>query len=147
MMMFHKVSICLGAFCAAVSCATMDDTSAPDAVVSGMFEAFNRHDAEAVAAFYAEDGTLMSPEMCEPIVGREAVAANYRALFTEIPDVQDTILDMIVHDDRVAVQFVARSELEGAAFELPIAAILVVRDGLVVSDVAYFDAANPPTCE
>lgn len=58
----------------------------PRAVVEAWGEAFNRHDAAALAALYAEDATNhQMPEA--PAVGRAAIRAAFEGFFAAFPDV------------------------------------------------------------
>lgn len=114
--------------------------------VYALFEAFNQHDSDTLASLYSEDARLVSPEACQPTVGRLAIAASYRELFQQIPDLQDDLTQLIADGDRVAVGFDARGTINDQRFELPIAAFLTLRDGLIVEDIAYFDADKTPEC-
>ncbi len=132
-----------------VACASVktNEHAAAKKVVTEMFEAFNQHDVTTLASLYAEDAVVVSPDKCEPVLGRLAIAADYQVLFDQVPDVKDTINTIVAEDEHVAVGFTASSEIEGAAFQLPIAAILTVQDGLIVRDVGYFDSDIQMHCE
>lgn len=118
----------------------------PQAVVLTMFDAFNRHDAIALATLYAEDARLASSDFCTGRMGRAEVVRTYRALFERFPDIHDEVMDVLVDGDRVAVRFVARSGQGAEPLALPIATFLVVEQGLVRSDDSLFDTAGRP-CE
>lgn len=115
--------------------------STPREVALAMFDAFNRHDADAMARLYAEDAKLTSPDYCLPR-GRDDVNKSYRALFAEYPDIRDDVETMVAEGDIVAVRFTATSQ--AGKLTLPIQAILKVRDGLIVADDALFDAGGNP---
>lgn len=114
---------------------------APRAVVTAMFEAFNRHDAQAMARLYAPDARLTSPDFCAAR-GRGDVVRTFGALFAAYPDIRDRIEVMVVERDRVAVRFVATSRSGGLT--MPIQAIIRVRDGLIVEDNSVFDTGGEP---
>jgi predicted SnoaL-like aldol condensation-catalyzing enzyme len=114
--------------------------STPREVVLAMFDAFNRHDADAMARLYAK---LTSPDYCHPR-GRNDVSKSYRTLFAEYPDIRDDLETVVAEGDIVAVRFTATSR--AGNLTLPIQAILKVRDGLIVTDDALFDAGGKP-CE
>ncbi|MEM9384494.1 MAG: nuclear transport factor 2 family protein [Pseudomonadota bacterium] len=116
-------------------------------IVDAMFEAFNAHDVTALKTFYTEDARVFSPEHCGPTIGAQAIAANYAALFEQIPDVHDQVEVVVAEGDRVAVMFTASSELPGAAFRLPIAAMLRFEDGKVVEDRVFYETDTPAQCE
>lgn len=119
-------------------------------VMHAMFEAFNRHDLEAMQALYADDAVFVSPEMPEPVVGAHHVKTIYGPLFEMAPDVKDEVIHYIHNGDEVAVEFVSTGtvenispddpiEMKGRKFELHIFARLKVKDGKIVEDVSYFD--------
>lgn len=115
----------------------------PRAVVSAMFEAFNRHDAAAIARLYAPDAWLTSPDFCAPRRGRD-VARTYEALFAAFPDIRDEVQQVVADGEMVAVRFVAVSAAGG--LRLPVQAMIRVRQGRIVADDAQFDAGGKP-CE
>ncbi|WP_109125817.1 nuclear transport factor 2 family protein [Dyella sp. C11] len=115
-----------------------------ESVVRAMFDAFNRHDAEAMATLYADDARLLSSDFCSPRTGRADVLRTYRALFEAYPDIHDDIEDIVVQDDRVTVRFVARSGQGISAMALPITTWVIVRQGLIRLDESTFDTAGRP---
>jgi uncharacterized protein (TIGR02246 family) len=129
---------------AVATAAPANSESTPQAVVQAMFDAFNRHDAAAMAELYAEDAALTSSDFCAPRVGREEVRRTYRALFAEFPDIHDEVEQMIVQGDRVAVRFVARSGQAKAPMTLPITTFLTVRQNLIQTDDSTFDTQGRP---
>ena len=46
-----------------------DDGAATRQVIVSLFEAFNRHDTEALVALYSEDAQILSPGDLDPRVG------------------------------------------------------------------------------
>jgi len=114
-------------------------------VVRAMFDAFNRHDAAAMVAAYAPHAELLSPDFCAPRRGREDVRRTYQALFDEAPDIVDTVDEMVVQGDRVAVLFHSRGTAGGQPFDVPIAAFITVSDGLIVRDRSVFQP-SPSAC-
>ncbi|WP_448662177.1 nuclear transport factor 2 family protein [Sphingomonas sp. CJ20] len=126
----------------ALALAAAPDRSPRDTVLA-MFDAFNRHDAVALARLYAPDARLSSPDYCTPRTGAD-VARSYGALFAAFPDIHDSVETMVVEGDTVAVRFTATSRTGGLS--LPVQAMLRVRDGRIVSDDAVFDAGGRP-CE
>ncbi|MEJ8801869.1 nuclear transport factor 2 family protein [Pontibacter sp. H249] len=120
-------------------------------VMQQMFEAFNKHDLEAMAALYADDAVFTSPEMIEPKKGKAAVAEIYGPLFEMAPDVQDEVKHYIYNGkDEIAVEFLSKGTVEnigpndpphmkGKEFELKIFCRLKVKDGKIIEDVTYYD--------
>ncbi len=62
------------------------------AMLEQVLDAFNRHDLDAIMAFFAEDATLDAPRGTDPwgsrSVGKAAVREGLAARFTGIPDVR-----------------------------------------------------------
>ncbi|QNK01594.1 nuclear transport factor 2 family protein [Dyella telluris] len=122
----------------------VDTPASPRSVVLAMFDAFNRHDADAMARLYAENATLSSSDFCAQRAGRAEVARTYRRLFLAFPDIRDEVESMVVQDGQVAMRFVARSAAGVSPLHLPISTFLVVRQGQIVSDDSTFDTAGRP---
>jgi ketosteroid isomerase-like protein len=63
----------------------------PEAILEAILDAFNRHDLDAIMAFFAEDATLETPRGSEPwgtrYEGKAAVREGLAARFSGIPDV------------------------------------------------------------
>lgn len=123
----------------AVSAAT---APSPQDVVGALFDAFNRHDVEAMARLYVDDASLASSDFCRTRVGRGEVMRTYRALFAAYPDLHDEIQQMVVQGDTVAVRFVAQSALAQPPVALPIASFLTVKQGLIRADISTFDTGG-----
>ena len=115
----------------------------PRHVVEAMFEAFNRHDAPAMARLYAPDARLASSDFCAPRTGKQ-VERTYRALFEALPDVIDQIETIVAEGDHVAVRFTATSAAAG--LRMPIQAMLRVEGGKITQDDSVFDTGGKP-CE
>ncbi len=99
----------------------------------------SRHDAAVMAAFYAPEIVMVTPEYCTPRQGIEAASQTHTVLFTEFPQLQDEVVEIVADEDTVAVQFIAHSTTPGREFDLPIVAIFQIRDGLIVHDQTYYD--------
>lgn len=68
-------------------------------------DAFNRHDADAFAALYAEDAVAPDPQYAEPLRGRDAIRKDIEAFFQAFPDVQAKVVsDFLVNGDTVAFE-------------------------------------------
>lgn len=118
--------------------------------VEKMFAAFNRRDADALAAVYAEDVYVDAPDYRQPKRKRAEVAAHYREMFRQSPDIRDDVKSITASGNRVFVEFVSTGTIEnpstemppsvkGKKFSLKIASILEVKNGKIVRDVTYYD--------
>lgn len=117
------------------------------AVILALFEAFNRHDTEALVALYSENARTFSPGDTEYQVGREAVRETYQSHFDNIPGVHDAVKNVIAEGERGSVEFIASwdqpTEADPAARgSLRIAAFITVRNGQIIQDFSYFDRVD-----
>ena len=103
-------------------------------------EAFNRHDADALAALLTED-TVFEDTSPAPdgrrIEGKAAVVAFWRGWFASNPDAQFDTEDVIVSGSQSVVQWVYRKKRDGQPWHLRGVDIFTVRDGKVAAKFAY----------
>ena len=124
--------------------ASASAASSPSFVVQAMFDALNRHDADAVASLYADDALLVSSDFCANRRGRAEAKRTYEALFAAFPDIHDEVVQVVMRGDRVAVRFTARTDAGAPPLRLPISTFLTVRQGKIVSDESTFDTGGRP---
>lgn len=96
---------------------------APGSVVDRQIEAFNRRDADAVAATYAMDAVITNAMSGDPpIQGRPAIRDHYAAMFGAVPALQATVAgrlrvgNLIIDHEQLPIlgaQAVATYEVEG----------------------------------
>lgn len=80
-------------------------------------EAFNKHDAEAVAGYWAKDALSVVQKTGERIVGREALQQDFDKLFKEQPRIQlSGVIETIrlIRDDVACIDGQTTIVLEGA---------------------------------
>jgi steroid delta-isomerase-like uncharacterized protein len=65
-------------------------------------DAFNRHDARAVAAYYAQDCVAYDPFYPEPLRGRAAVEKDAADFFRAFPDLHVEVTSIFEKGDRAA---------------------------------------------
>ena len=76
--------------------------SSPKLVFERMIQATNRHDLEAMLAFFAPDYRSEQPFHPERnFVGQEGVRKNWKFFFTTIPDIQIEVLGEVEEGDTV----------------------------------------------
>lgn len=112
------------------------------------FDAWNRHDAAAVAASFAPDGTYTDPT-AGPGLKPEATAAYAAALFAAFPDLIFDLDAIHAVDDRAVVgRWVMRGTQTGTLRDIPPTGrrvalpgvdVLTVASERVASVVGYFD--------
>jgi steroid delta-isomerase-like uncharacterized protein len=109
-------------------------------VIERFNEAFNRHDADALAPLLTDDtvfeDTSPTPDG-QRIEGKAAVVAFWRSWFARNPDAQFEAEEMIVSADRVVVRWVYHKIRNGQPWHLRGVDVFTVRDGKVAAKLAY----------
>ncbi len=65
-------------------------------------DAFNKHDARAVAANYAQDSVAYDPFYPEPLKGRAAIEKDTADFFRAFPDLRAELINIFEKGDRAA---------------------------------------------
>ncbi len=111
-----------------------------EAVIDRFNDAFNRHDADALAALLTDD-TVFEDTSPAPdgrrLEGKAAVVAYWRAWFARNPDALFETEDLIVSGDRAVVRWVYRKLRHGQPWHLRGADVFTVREGKVAAKLAY----------
>lgn len=108
-----------------------------------VLEAFNRHDLEAIMAYFAEDAVLETPRGTEPrgsrFEGKAAVREGLASRFSGIPDVHYGEDRHFVCGDRgVSEWLLTGTTTEGERIEVRGCDLLEFRDGLIVRKDSYW---------
>ncbi len=109
-----------------------DETAIRDSVKT-YIDAFNKHDAKALADMWSPDAVYLNRITGEEVVGREAIAKQFTAMFKDSPDVKLTA-------ETESVQFISPNVAEergNSAIivpkekpeDIPYSAVYVKRDG------------------
>ena len=110
------------------------------AVVERFNEAFNRHDADALAEWLTDD-TIFEDTSPAPdgrrIQGKAAVVAFWRDWFARNSDSVFEGEDTIVAGDRVVVRWIYRKQRDGRPWHIRGVDVFRVRDGKVAEKLAY----------
>ena len=110
------------------------------AVVDRFNEAFNRHDADALASLLTSDtvfeNTSPPPDGLR-IEGKEAVVQFWRDWFSRNPDSTFETEEMIICGDRAVVCWVYRKLRNGQPWHLRGVDVFAIRDGKVAAKLAY----------
>ena len=110
------------------------------AAIARFNEAFNRHDADALASLLTDDTVFenTSPAPDGTLVqGKTAVVAYWRRWFTHNLDAQFETEEMIVTGDRAVVRWVYHKIRDGQPWHLRGVDVFTVRDGKVAAKLAY----------
>ena len=110
------------------------------AVIDRFNEAFNKHDADALAAWLTED-TVFEDTSPAPdgnrIEGKAKVVEFWRGWFARNPDARFEAEDVIVSGDRAVVRWVYSKMRNGAPWHIRGVDVFTVRDGKVSVKMAY----------
>ena len=120
--------------------------------IAGLFtrrvEAFNRHDAAALATIYDPDCTVESPLAASTLRGRQALTKVHDLLFAAFPDITWTSEQLIVDTEWAAFVGTFTGTYTGGfmglppngkPIRIPVALICRVQDGLIVYERRIYD--------
>lgn len=114
-------------------------TPTPEDVVNAQLEAYNAHDAKAMAALFAEDAQLYQHPATPLMRGASEIAARYQALFdTARPHAR--LVNRIVCGDMVVDHEVVTAHSPAGPSRADAVAIYQIKDGLIAN--AWFNMAN-----
>ena len=103
-------------------------------------DAFNRHDADALAALLTDD-TVFEDTSPAPdgrrVEGKAAVVEFWRGWFGRNPDARFEAEEVIISGNRAVVRWVYRKVRNGQPWHLRGVDIFSVRDGKVAAKLAY----------
>jgi ketosteroid isomerase-like protein len=110
------------------------------ATIDHFNEAFNRHDAEGLAAFLTDD-TVFEDTSPAPdgrrIAGKAAVVDFWRIWFAHNQDARFEAEEVIVSGNRATILWVYRKMRNGQPWHLRGVDVFTVRDGKVAAKLAY----------
>jgi ketosteroid isomerase-like protein len=110
------------------------------AAIDNFNDAFNRHDADALAKFLTDD-TVFEDTSPAPdgrrIKGKAGVVEFWRGWFARNADAHFDAEEIIVSGDRAVVRWVYRKMRDGQPWHLRGVDIFTVRDGKVAAKLAY----------
>jgi ketosteroid isomerase-like protein len=123
-----------------------DESSAKNlAVAKKVFEYFNQHEWEKMAALYLDPAEFLDPAFgAQPVKQtRRQTAEKYREMEAMSKDIRDQVVQIYqLGDKTVAVEFVSSGTApDGTKWSLPICTIFTIENGLITKDHTYYD--NP----
>ena len=118
------------------------------AVLRSMFEAFNRHDAAAVAALMTEDcifETAAGPDVHgQRHSGRPAAQAAFEQVWTALPDVRWDDVRHFCSGNRAVSEWVFRAtRSDGSRIEVQGCDLFTIRHGKVAVKQAFRKERSP----
>ena len=82
-------------------------------------EAWNAHDADGVAACYAEDAVLYDVGLPDTVQGRAAIRESVAGYLAAFSDLHVDVRDPIVHRNRAAQEFKVTGTNDGELMGIP----------------------------
>jgi ketosteroid isomerase-like protein len=127
-------------------CTTADSGEKNAAIARKLFDAFNKHDWQTMASYYAEDALFLDPSYGKEFVPktRNETITKYTEMESMFPDIHDEVVGVYPSGDIVAVEFTSTGSMnDSLRFKLPIVSVLTFSNGLIVKDATYYDQENP----
>jgi steroid delta-isomerase-like uncharacterized protein len=87
--------------------------------VNNLFAAWNSHNVEQAAKFYAEDYVGTDVAQATPQQGRDGVKTFFAGYLKAIPDFFFTVEDIVADGNRVVVAWNVRGTHQGALMNIP----------------------------
>lgn len=147
---FQLVVFAAVLFCSPSLCFSQE--SETEKIMFRLFDAFNRHDAEAMFSLYDDNAIVYSPDYDTVRSNLKFLRENYSKMFQRSPDIKDEIKHYFVskNGDEVAVEFVSTGSVQkllgndpkhllGRNFYVKLFTRLRVKNGKIVEDITYFD--------
>lgn len=113
----------------------------PEELVREFCEAFERHDAEALRPYFADDVVYHNIPM-DPAVGQEAAVAFIDGFFKMCDRLVIDTLHLAVRDNVVLTERIDTFTMGEKQAALPVMGTFEVRDGKISAWRDYFDLAQ-----
>lgn len=114
-------------------------------IAKRVFEYFNQHEWEKMAALYADPAEFLDPAFGQKAVKqtRQQTVKKYKEMEAMSKDIRDDVVQLYAAGDKtVIVEFVSSGTApDGTKWSLPICTIFTIENGLITKDHTYYD--NP----
>jgi hypothetical protein len=118
-----------------------DAASSPEHVVREWLAAFNRGDADAMVALYADDAQHTSPRLRDArpasggrLVGKAALRRWWQEAFDNLPGIRYELVNLIPGEGIVAFEYVRHRPGEAG---MQVAEVFEIREGKIVRSHVY----------
>jgi ketosteroid isomerase-like protein len=113
-------------------------------VMERLRDALNSHDAQRMAALFAEDYASSQPvHSGRTFGGRAQVAKNWTALFEAVPDLTADIVSSSIDGDTHWSEWHWHGQnVDGSPFAMRGVTIMMVRDGLIAEARLYMEPVD-----
>ncbi len=119
-------------------------------VIDNHFKALTAHDVKAIAAGYADDAQVYSPNWEGAKTGITGITEVYSRYFTSTPDLSYQVVNTINAGENVIVEYISGGTLsnpEGNTpaymkdkkYKLNYCAIFTLKNGKIIKETDYFD--------
>jgi limonene-1,2-epoxide hydrolase len=119
----------------------MSNEHEAEQVVRGFCEVFDKHDAEAVRPFLADDVVYHNIPM-DPVVGADATVAFLAGFLAMCDRMEIEILQLAVRGEVVLTERVDTFTTAAGVVPLPVMGVFEVRNGKIAAWRDYFDMAQ-----
>lgn len=120
-------------------------------IIDSLYDAYNRHDAAAVARLYAPGATHQDIAQSSARNGPNDIAEGLAHFFTAFPDAHWEPRERVIDDRQAAITYVLTGTLKGRlgpfeprsqALKLRGAHVLRIADGLIEASEDYWDSGT-----
>jgi steroid delta-isomerase-like uncharacterized protein len=122
-----------------------------DDLVPALLAAWNDHDVERVAAFYAPDYYGVDIAEASPQKGPDGIRDSMTRYVGAFPDLHFSGIEIVIQDSRVAVRWTAHGTHQGALMNIPPSgrkisvygtSFLTLGDGKIKQGMCVWDVAG-----
>ena len=107
--------------------------------VEGFADGWGRSDLDALLSLLTDEIVLKQP-MLPTTRGKEAARKAFTRLFTAFPGLRGTVHDWVARDDVLYIHFTLSCDFGGRELSWPAVDRFVLRDGLALERINYFDS-------
>lgn len=128
------------------SCSSQSSSQNNEAIARKLFDAFNRHNWEEMASYYADNALFLDPSYGKEYVrkSRQETIEKYAEMQNMFPDIHDEVTGIYPSGDVVTAEFTSTGSMnDSIRFSLPIISVLTFKDGVIIKDATYYDLENP----
>jgi ketosteroid isomerase-like protein len=129
-----------------VGCTSVGNEETNVNIATKLFDAFNKHEWQTMASYYAEEALFLDPSYGKEYVSktRTETSAKYAEMESMFPDIHDEVVGVYPSGDVVTVEFVSTGSMnDSVKFKLPIISVLTFKNGQIIKDATYYDLENP----
>ena len=111
-------------------------------------EAYNSHNADAIAELYHDDAVNTQIPYPSPVQGREGIRAVYKKTFQAFPDIRLEVEKLLENGDGAAIEWVFKGTMSGdfaghpptgRGFNMRGCEAFQFREGKIISQHGYWD--------